>query len=274
MLDSPEMTAMTTESNSPRIALVTGASSGIGLELARRFAADRYDLVLVSRSRARLMEIGAEFQKTYGVEVRISPKDLSHSKAPQELFDELAEAGVKIHTLVNNAGFGGWGEFATSDLQSELEMMQLNMVSLTHLTKLFLAQIINAKGAILNVASTAAFQPGPLMAVYYATKAYVLSFTEALAEELAPRGVTVSVLCPGPVPSGFQDRANMHGISLLKSPTILDAASVATIGYEGLKAGKRVVIAGKLNRVGVEMLRLAPRGIVTKMVKKIQEKGK
>jgi short-subunit dehydrogenase len=265
---------MDMQNQSSRIALVTGASSGIGLELARRFAMEHYDLVLVARNRARLMGIGADLQKTYGVNVRISPKDLSHSKASQELFEELTEAGVKIHTLVNNAGFGGYGEFATSDLQHELEMMQLNMVSLTHITKLFLPQIIAAKGAVLNVASTAAFQPGPLMAVYYATKAYVLSFSEALAEELAPRGVKVSVLCPGPVPSGFQDRANLHGSPMLKSPAVLDAATVAKIGYEGLQAGKRVVIAGKLNAFGVQMLRLSPRNMVTKMVKKIQEKKK
>ena len=267
-----ETKAMGMENSSSRIALITGASSGIGLELARRFAENHFDLVLVARNRARLMELGAEFQKTYGVQVRISPKDLSHYKASQELFEELTEAGVKVHTLVNNAGFGGYGEFATSDLQHELEMMQLNMVSLTHLTKLFLPQIIAVKGAVLNVASTAAFQPGPLMAVYFATKAYVLSFSEALAEELAPRGVKVSVLCPGPVPSGFQDRANLHGTAMMQSPAVLDAATVSKIGYEGLQAGKRVVIAGKLNRFGVEMLRLAPRGMVTRMVKKMQEK--
>lgn len=265
---------MNMENSSTRIALVTGASSGIGLELARRFAAERYDLVLVARNRARLMDLGTEFQKTYGVNVRISPKDLSHVKAPQELFEDLTEAGVQIHTLVNNAGFGNYGEFATSDLQAELEMMQLNMVSLTYLTKLFLPQIINAKGAVLNVASTAAFQPGPLMAVYYATKAYVLSFSEALAEELAPRGVKVSVLCPGPVPSGFQERANLQGSPMLKSPGVLDAAKVAEIGYRGLQEGKRVVIAGTLNKIGVQMLRLSPRNVATKMVRLIQEKKK
>ena len=257
---------------SQNIALVTGASSGIGLELARKFAQNHYDLVLVARNRARLMEIGGELQKQYGVNVRISPKDLSHYQAPRELFDELTEAGVKIHTLVNNAGFGGYGEFATSDLQHELDMMQVNVVSLTELTKLFLPQIIAIQGAVLNVASTAAFQPGPLMAVYYATKAYVLSFSEALAEELAARGVKVSVLCPGPVPSGFQARANLDGSPMLKSPAVLDAATVAAIGYDGLQAGKRVVIAGRLNKIGVQMLRLSPRNVVTKMVKKVQEK--
>ena len=255
-----------------KIALITGASSGIGLELARKFAAEHYDLVLVARNRARLMEIGAELQKQFGVNVRIAPKDLSHSKAPQELFDELTEAGVKVDTLVNNAGFGGYGEFATSNMQHELEMLQVNIVSLTQLTKLFLPQIISTKGAVMNVASTAAFQPGPLMAVYYASKAYVLSFTEAIAEELASRGVKVSALCPGPVPSGFQDRANLHGSPMLKSPAVLSAAEVAAIGYDGLQKGERVVIAGKLNKIGVQMLRLSPRDMVTRLVRKIQEK--
>ena len=263
---------MNMENTSTRTALITGASSGIGLELARKFAADRYDLVLVARNRARLMELGTEFQKTYGVNVRISPKDLAHVKGPQELFEDLTEAGVNIHTLVNNAGFGHYGEFATSQLEDELEMMQLNMVALTYLTKLFLPQIIREKGAVLNVASTAAFQPGPLMAVYYATKAYVLSFSEALAEELASQGVKVSVLCPGPVPTGFQERADLHGSPLLKSPGVLDAAKVAEIGYRGLQEGKRVVIAGKLNKIGVQMLRVSPRNLVTKVARKIQEK--
>ncbi len=265
---------MNMQNSSAGTALITGASGGIGLELARKFAAEGYDLVLVARNRARLMEIGTEFQKSYGVNVRISPKDLAHSKAPEELFDELTEAGVKIHTLVNNAGFGGYGEFANQELQQTLEMMQLNMVALTYLTKLFLPQIIAGKGAIMNVASTAAFQPGPLMAVYYATKAYVLSFSEALAEELARSGVRVCALCPGPVPSGFQERANLQGSPLLKSPASLDAATVAEIGFQGLKEGKRVVIPGKLNRIGVQLLRIAPRNLVTKMARKIQEKKK
>ncbi len=263
---------MSTTTSLSRTALITGGSSGIGLELARLFAAERYDLVLVARSRARLQEVGAELQNAYGVNVRIAPKDLSHAKACEELFEELREAGIRVHTLVNNAGFGSHGEFADSDLQQDLDMLQVNVVALTELTKLFLPQIKTASGAILNVASTAAFQPGPLMAIYYATKAYVLSFTEAIAEELADSGVTVSVLCPGPVFTRFQERANLGNTSLMKSPAVLDAKTVAITAMEGLKKGKRVIIPGKLNLLVVEALRISPRNAVTKVAKKLNQK--
>ena len=256
----------------PKTALITGASSGIGLELAHLFARDGYRLVLLARSRNTLRQIGDDLQSRYGITVRIAPKDLAHPAAAAELYQELQEAGVLVDVLVNNAGFGLAGPFANTDWAQEAEMLQVNMVAATHLTKLFLPQIRARGGKVLNVASTAAFQPGPFMAVYYATKAYLLSFSEALAEELEGSGVTVTCLCPGPVKTNFQRRASLEGTGIVNSPLLVDVRDVARMGYEGMNRGKRIVIPGWKNRVGVAMLRLSPRSVVTKIVRKIQEK--
>jgi uncharacterized protein len=258
----------------PRTALITGASSGIGLELAHLFARDGYRLVLVARNRGTLRELGNDLQSHYHIPVRISPKDLSHPASPSELLSELQEAGIVLDVLVNNAGFGVGGAFLDTDWNNEAEMMQVNMVALTQLTKLFLPQIRAREGKVLNVASTAAFQPGPFMAVYYASKAYVLHFTEALAEELEDSRVTVTCLCPGPVRTNFQKRAHIGETRLVHSRLLVDVREVARMGYEGMKQGKRVVIPGWKNRLGVEMLRLSPRKMVTKVVRKIQEMKK
>jgi len=259
---------------SPRTALITGASSGIGLELAHLFARDSYRLVLVARNRGALRALGDELQARYAVQVRVSPKDLAHPASPGELYQELQDAGILLDVLVNNAGFGGGGAFIGTDWNNEAEMMQVNMVALTHLTKLFLPQIRARGGKVLNVASTAAFQPGPFMSVYYASKAYVLSFTEALAEELEGSGVTVTCLCPGPVNTNFQKRAHTGETRLLRSPLLVDVQEVARIGYEGMKHGKRLVIPGWRNWLGTEMLRLSPRKMVTKVIRKMQESKK
>ena len=185
--------------------LITGASSGIGYELTKLFARDRYNLVLVARSESKLQQIASELTQQFGVTVKFITKDLALSTSPIEIWQELQTEGIAIDILVNNAGFATYGLFTETELQAELNMMQLNMATLTHLTKLFLQEMFPRKtGKILNIASTAAFQPGPLMAVYYATKAYVLSFSEALANELQGTGITVTVLCPGPTASGFQ----------------------------------------------------------------------
>jgi short-subunit dehydrogenase len=256
----------------PKTALITGASSGIGLELAHLFARDGYRLVLVSRNRSILRQLGDDLQSRYGITVRIEPKDLAHPATPAELYQELQESGIVLDVLVNNAGFGGAGDFLSTKWDHEAEMMQVNMVALTHLTKLFLPQIRAREGMIMNVASTAAFQPGPFMAVYYASKAYVLSFTEALAEELRGTGVKVSCLCPGPGKTNFQKRAYLEGTAMINSPLMVDVQEVARIGYEGLKQGKRIVIPGWKNRAGVELLRVSPREMVTKVVRKLQEK--
>jgi uncharacterized protein len=253
-------------------ALITGASGGIGLELARRFAAGGYDLVLVARSAARLEELAAELRRQ-GAAVRVLAKDLSLPASPEEVCRELAAAGAAVDVLVNNAGFATFGLFAETPLDKELEELQLNVVTLTHLTKKLLpAMLARRRGGVLNVASTAAFQPGPLMAVYYATKAYAVSFSEALAEELRGTGVTVTALCPGPTATGFQQRAHMETSKLFSGLLrVADAAAVARVGYEGFRAGKRIVIPGLLNKVGVQSIRVSPRALATRMVKKMQE---
>lgn len=256
----------------PKTALITGASSGIGLELAHLFARDGYRLVLVARNRGALRQLGDDLQSRYGITVRIAPKDLAHPASPDELYHELQESGIMLDVLVNNAGFGTAGAFQQTQWTDESEMIQVNITALTHLTKLFLPQIRAREGKLLNVASVAAFLPGPFMSVYYASKAYVLSFSEALAEEMIGTGVTVTCLCPGPVETGFQKRAYLEGTAMAKSPLTVDVREVALIGYEGMKQGKRVVIPGWKNRILVEGVRLVPRNLLTKVVRRLQEK--
>lgn len=253
-------------------ALVTGASGGIGEELARLFAADGHDLVLVARSRDKLARLAEELQGKHGIAARVLAADLARAESPQEIFDELWGADVTVDALVNNAGFGSYGLFAETDLKSELDMLLVNVVALTHLTKLFLpAMIARRRGYVMNVASTAAFQPGPLMAVYYASKAYVLSFSEALTNECGGTGVRVSALCPGPTETGFVAAAGM-GDSKLFDRAVMDARTVAEAGYRGLLAGKAIVIPGLRNNLLARSIGLFPRGLVTKVVRRIQEK--
>lgn len=248
-----------------RTALITGASSGIGLELARLFAADKWDVALVARSEGKLNDLAAELQ---GVTARVIPADLASPDAPAKIMEALR--GVEIEALVNNAGFGLGGEFAKTDLGAELEMIQVNVTALTHLTKLVLPQMIaRRRGAILNVASTAAFQPGPLMAVYYATKAYVLSFSEAIADELRNSGVTVTALCPGPTDTGFASVAGTESTMLFKMKRPADSKSVAHAGYDGMKSGKRIVIPGVTNKLLAQSIRVSPRRLVTAIVRKM-----
>src|SRR5206468_12638550 len=179
---------------------------------------------------------------------------------------------VPIEVLVNNAGFGLGGEFAETEVTRELEMIQVNIAALTHLTKLFLPAMIRRRsGRILNVASTAAFQPGPLMAVYYATKAYVLSFSEAIADELRDSGVTVTALCPGPTDTGFAVAARLESSRLFNMAKPMSSAAVARVGYEAMKRGKRVVIPGMRNKLLAQSIRVTPRRMVTTFVRKLQE---
>jgi uncharacterized protein len=253
-------------------ALITGASSGIGLELARLFAKDRHNVILVARESDRLREAALQLRQISGTEPRVMSHDLADPKSPSAICAELA--GAPVDYLVNNAGFGLGGPFSQTDRQTELDMIQVNVTSLVDLTKLLLPGMLSRKsGRIMNVASTAAFQPGPLMAVYYASKAFVLSFTEALAEELVGSGVTVTALCPGPTASDFQRRAAIENVKLVKNKAMgmMTSQEVADIGYRGMMAGKVIVIPGLLNKLGVQSLRLGPRAIIRKAAKKLQE---
>jgi len=257
---------VSTSAPAVRTALITGASSGIGLELARLFGGDGYRLVVVARNRGALRQLADELQSRLGVEVRVVPKDLSHPAAPVELYQELQEAGIAVDVLVNNAGFGGSGPFVQTDWNNEAEMIQVNIVAVAHLSKLFLPQIVARGGKLLNVGSVAGFLPGPYTAIYYASKAFVLHFTEALAEELSGTGATVTCLSPGPVETNFQKRAHQGGSSRANARLGMDVRDVARLGYEGMKAGKRVVIPGWKNRMLTNLLRLVPRDTVTRIV--------
>jgi short-subunit dehydrogenase len=255
-----------------KTALITGATSGIGYELAKLFAGDGYQLVLVARDEEDLKRVADELADEHKVSVKVIAKDLSLAGSAQDIFDEVQRDRVNIDVLVNNAGFGMLGPFVRTDLQKELAMTQVHMVSLTHLTKLCLKGMLERReGKVLNVASTAAFQPGPLMAVYYASKAYVLSFSEAIANELRGSGVTVSVLCPGPTRTAFMRRAGMKP-SKVFNRIAMDAASVAAAGYEGLMRGETVIVPGFMNKVFAFTVRVAPRGWVSSIIRRIQER--
>lgn len=253
-------------------ALVTGASGGIGLELARILAREGHDLFLVARSLPELERFAVELRDQYGITAEAIRADLGDPAAPTELFDAIADRGVAIEILINNAGFGLAGRFDETDGRRELEMIQVNVAALTELTKLFLPGMVQrGTGRIMNVASTAAFQPGPLMAVYYATKAYVLSFTQAVAEEVRDSGVTLTALCPGPTHTGFANIANMQGTRLFNSPLTMGARAVAEYGYRAMMRGDRVAIPGAFNRLGAFATRLAPRRLLTKLARLAQE---
>jgi short-subunit dehydrogenase len=254
-----------------KTALITGASFGIGMELARVFAGEGYNLVLVARSADKLRQLASEFEKAHGTRSLILAADLTEPGAPAYVLDQTTRADIQMDVLVNNAGFGQYGMFAENDLEECLRQIQLNVTTLTHLTRLYLPAMIERKcGRILNVASTAAFQPGPLMAVYFATKAYVLSLSEALANELGGSGVTVTCLCPGPTATEFQKRANITGIRLTRYGC-MDARTVAEDGYRALMAGKPMVISGFRNWLLAQSVRFSPRRLVTAVARKIQE---
>ncbi len=243
-------------------ALVTGASGGIGLELARVLASRNHPLVVVARQEDRLQALAAELR----VPVEVIALDLGQPGSARQLYDEVKRRGLRVEIVINNAGFGHNGPFLEADLDMLTSMMELNMVTLTELCHLFGQELAaGGRGRIMNVASTAAFQPGPWMAVYYATKAYVLSLSEALHEELRPRGVTVTALCPGPTRTGFQDRAELGGARFLKYLTMMEARPVAEQGYQAMMAGRSLHVPGLFNRLMALSVRFAPRFLATRL---------
>lgn len=254
-------------------ALITGASGGIGAALARVFAQHGYHLVLVARSKDKLEQLAATLRSAT-IDVTVITADLSVATEVDALYQQLAQQGIPVDILVNNAGFGHFGLFHENDWEKEAMMIDLNVRSLTHLTKLFVRPMVQrGRGRILNIASTAAFQPGPTMAVYFATKAYVLHFSEAIANELEGTGVTVTSFCPGPTESGFQNAAAMEESRLFKNRKIPTSMEVAQEGYKALMKEKVVAIPGALNWLMANSVRFAPRSFVRRLVRRLQDKG-
>ena len=241
-------------------ALVTGASTGLGRELARRLAADGHPLVLVSRNKTRLEEVANELQAAHPIDVRVLAQDLSAPGAAREVFDALTAQKIHPEILVNNAGFGLAGRFADLSIAEQSEMIALNISALTELTHLFLGPMLERnRGKILQMASTAGFQPGPGMAVYYATKAYVISFSEALAHELKHTQVRVTAYCPGATATEFAARAGNDKTRLFQRNAVASAEDVARDAYHAMQAGRPLAIHGVVNRVLMESLRVSPR---------------
>jgi short-subunit dehydrogenase len=257
---------------SSQTVLITGASGGIGYELAKLFARDHYNLVLVARSADKLAQVATELQ-AYGVTVKTIALDLAAAPAPKFLFDQLQSAGISIDILINNAGYGGFGDFAQMTEEDILGQINLNITALTLLTRLFLPPMVQRRsGRIMNVASTAGFQPGPLMAVYYATKAYVISFSEAIANELRNTGVTVTCFCPGATHTGFAQRAGTERSRLFKQLGAMNADKVALDGYRAVMEGRILAISGLHNWLVAKSTRFAPRKMVTAISRWVAEK--
>ncbi|MBI3233458.1 MAG: SDR family oxidoreductase [Bacteroidetes bacterium] len=254
-------------------ALITGASNGIGLELAKVHAQHGDNLVLVARNLSKLNELKTEIEKQYKVEVYVIGKDLAKHNSAQEVYDEIKTKNIEIDYLINNAGFGDFGMFTETDWNKEEQMIDLNIKTLTQFTKLFVKDMAKRKsGKIMNVASTAAFQSGPTMAVYYATKAYVLSFSEALSNEVSDKGVTVTILCPGATESGFQAAAEMQESKLVKGRKLPSSKEVAIYGYNAMMKGKVIAIHGLMNAIMANAVRFIPRAWVVKVTRMIQDK--
>lgn len=245
------------------VVLITGASVGIGYELAKLFAKDKRDLLLIARNVKKLEEVAKELKAISPIQVYTFACDLANPESPKKIFGFTQKENLFVETLVNNAGFGSNGYFHELPIQDELNMIQVNITSLVHLTRLYLPEMVQKKqGSILNVASTAAFQPGPFMSNYYATKAYVLHFTEGLAEEVKPFGIQVSALCPGPTHTEFQKRANLNESLLFKTPFTMSAEEVAKSGYEAFKKGKVIHITGVMNKFLSKAVALSPRSLI------------
>lgn len=253
------------------IALVTGGGSGLGYEFAKLLVRDGYEVILVGRDEKRLQVATAELRGSGRATIRIYPADLATSDGVQKLWHQLEKDQISVDILINNAGVGMTGQFAELDGKNQLGMLQLNVTSLTELTRLVLPGMLERKkGKILNIASTAAFQPGPFMAIYYASKAYVLSFSEALWEETRGTGVTVTALCPGPTATGFQARAAL-GESLLFQGSMMAAEKVVEIGYQAMLTGRRTVVAGFRPWLGSWIVRFIPRWLVLRGIRRLHQ---
>ena len=252
--------------------LITGASGGIGYELAKLFARDHHNLILVARSADKLAQVAIELQ-SHGITVKTIALDLAQPPAPKFLFDQLQREGISVDILINNAGFGSYGEFAQMSEQEIQGQIDLNITALTQLTRLFLPpMLVRHSGRIMNVASTAGFQPGPLLAVYYATKAYVISFSEAIANELRNSGVTVTCFCPGATHTGFAKRSGTEKSRLFKQLGGMSAEKVALDGYRAVMEGRTLAISGMHNWVVAQSTRFAPRKMVTAVSRWVAEK--
>ena len=252
-------------------ALVTGASAGIGVDLAECFAANGYHVILTGRTESALREVADRLAKDYGVTATPIAADLGAIGAGQRLADAIKKRGLSVDVLVNNAGYGHAGAFNGSDAATHLGMIDLNDRALVELTHIYWpAMIANRRGGVLNVASTAAFQPGPLMAIYYASKAFVLSFSEALWEEARDTGVKVSCLCPGPTVSKFRERAGTNKVRLSRASTPMPSMTVARMGYHAWRANKRVEVTGLRNHLTASLVSFLPRTLLLRIVRNLQ----
>jgi short-subunit dehydrogenase len=253
------------------VALITGASGGIGADLARVFAAHGHEVAIVARSKAKLVALADELEAAGLRRPLVIAADLSRPEAPQALVESCQAAGVTVEILVNNAGFGLAGESFALDPEAQLNMIDLNVRALVELNLRFAPQIVAARGRILNVASVAAFLPGPGMAVYYATKAFVLSYSQALSQELVARDVVVTTLCPGPVATGFQQTAGFDETMLLNRFGTVSSRRVAERAYAGLMAGKRIVFPTLMDRLSALAGQL-PKALLLPVVARVQKK--
>lgn len=255
-----------------KTALITGASGGLGYEFSKIFASEGYHLVLVARSEGKLYVMKEKLEKAYGINVYVCAQDLSKQDAAMRVWEFVQEKKIAVDVLINDAGFGDFGKFANSDWEKQSDMMQVNIMALTQLTHLFVKPMIERRqGKILNLASIAAFMPGPMMSVYYASKAYVLSFTEALSVELKGTGVSVTALCPGPTNTGFAKNAELGKSRLFKSFEKTTARSIAEYGYEALMTKKVVAAPSKKNKATLFAVRVLPRAVVRRVVYFVQK---
>ncbi len=264
-------------SKSKGTALITGASAGIGLELARCFAGGGWNLVLLARREEKLKQLAAELEERHGIVAQVLVEDLSDAQSIERIVQVLEERQISVDVLVNNAGFAEYGPFAQADAATMGHVLGVNIVALTLLSRALLPSMIEAarrdgrKRRILNVGSVAGFLPGPLMAVYYASKAYVLSLSESMAAELSEQNISVTCLCPGPTTSEFQSVAKMQ-LSKLSDSVLMDAATVAREGYKACLRGQVLVIPGVSNKIGAFAPRLLPRQLMTRIVRRVQER--